>query len=108
MVNEPFDYPTPVEPPRVSDRPETLVSLQNYPNPFNPSTAIEYILPQRGWARLEIYDIRGEIVEVLVNRYCESGAHIAVWKADHHPSGTYFCRLRFGAFSNSKKLTLVR
>jgi hypothetical protein len=84
------------------------VLLRNYPNSFNPSTAIEFILPHRGFARLEIYNVRGEIVEVLVNRYCESGTHVAVWKADHHPSGTYFYRLRFGAFSDSKKLTLVR
>lgn len=108
LVNEPFDYTTRVEQPRVSDKPKTLVLLQNYPNPFNPSTAIEYILPQNGLARLEIYNIRGEIVEVLVNRYCQSGAHVAVWKANHHPSGTYFYRLRFGAFSETKKLTLVR
>jgi uncharacterized protein (DUF362 family) len=108
LVNEPFDYPTSVAQPRVTEKPETLVLLQNYPNPFNPSTAIEYILPRSGPARLEIYNIRGEIVEVLVNRYCESGAHIAVWRANQHPTGTYFYRLRFGAFSETKKLMLVR
>ncbi len=47
--------------------------FQNYPNPFNPSTKIGYRLKERAYVKLYVYDIKGELVETLVNRYQESG-----------------------------------
>ncbi len=47
--------------------------FQNYPNPFNPSTKIGYRLKERGYVKLYVYDIKGELVETLVNQYQESG-----------------------------------
>ncbi len=46
---------------------------QNYPNPFNPTTKIGYRLKERGYVKLMVYDIKGELVEVLVNQYQERG-----------------------------------
>jgi hypothetical protein len=46
---------------------------QNYPNPFNPSTTISYRLKQRGYVKLYVYDIKGELVSVLVNNNQEAG-----------------------------------
>jgi hypothetical protein len=44
------------------------ILYQNYPNPFNPSTKIGYKLKERGYVKLMVYDIKGELVSVLVNR----------------------------------------
>jgi parallel beta-helix repeat protein len=46
---------------------------QNYPNPFNPSTKISYKLKERGYVKLYVYDIKGELVSVLVNQTQEAG-----------------------------------
>ncbi len=46
---------------------------QNYPNPFNPSTKIGYRLKERGYVKLYVYDIKGELVSVLVNQTQEAG-----------------------------------
>lgn len=46
---------------------------QNYPNPFNPSTKIGYRLKERGYVKLYIYDVKGELIELLVNQYQEAG-----------------------------------
>ncbi len=46
---------------------------QNYPNPFNPSTRIGYRLKEGGYVKLMVYDIKGELVETLVNQYQPSG-----------------------------------
>ncbi len=47
--------------------------FQNYPNPFNTSTKIGYRLKERGYVKLYVYDIKGELVETLVNKYQEGG-----------------------------------
>jgi hypothetical protein len=55
----------------------TMVSnyqlYQNYPNPFNPSTKIGYKLKERGYVKLYVYDIKGELVSILVNKVQEAG-----------------------------------
>jgi hypothetical protein len=50
---------------------------QNYPNPFNPSTKIGYKLKERSYVKLYIYDIKGELVSVLVNQTQEAGYYEA-------------------------------
>ena len=52
---------------------ESYQLFQNYPNPFNPSTTISYRLKERGYVKLMVYDIKGELVRVLVNKEQESG-----------------------------------
>jgi len=47
--------------------------LANYPNPFNPSTKIPYRLKEAGYVKLYVYDIKGELVRVLVNQWQEKG-----------------------------------
>lgn len=47
--------------------------LHNYPNPFNPSTRIPYRLKDGGYVKLLIYDIKGELLRVLVNEYQNAG-----------------------------------
>ena len=47
--------------------------FQNYPNPFNPTTKIGYRLKERGYVKLYVYDIKGELIETLVNKYQEGG-----------------------------------
>ena len=46
---------------------------QNYPNPFNPVTKISYRLKERGYVKLYVYDIKGELVSVLVNQEQNAG-----------------------------------
>lgn len=46
---------------------------QNYPNPFNPTTKIGYKLKDRGYVKLYVYNIAGEIVDILVNKYQQEG-----------------------------------
>lgn len=66
---------------------------QNYPNPFNPSTTIEYILSKRGDVSLNIYNLRGEKVEELVNQEQPPGPHKVFVDLSRHSSGIYFYRL---------------
>ena len=109
LCNEPYDYnETGIDLFNTSDRPEAFVLFQNYPNPFNPSTSIEFRIPKNGFAKLEIFNTRGEIIDVLVNKYCQKGSHMVVWNSRNYPSGVYFYRLQFGSFNETKRMSLVK
>ena len=47
--------------------PSQFALVQNFPNPFNPETTIAYDLSERAPVRLEIYDILGQRVRVLMD-----------------------------------------
>ena len=60
----------------ITDNQQTISNYQlyqNYPNPFNPSTKISYRLKERGYVKLYVYDIKGELISVLVNQTQEAG-----------------------------------
>ncbi|MBD3232333.1 MAG: hypothetical protein GF315_01270 [candidate division Zixibacteria bacterium] len=47
----------------------------NFPNPFNPSTDIIFRMPQESSVRLEVYNIMGQKIELLADRYMNAGRH---------------------------------
>jgi hypothetical protein len=51
--------------------------LNNYPNPFNSSTFIPYRLKEAGYVKLYVYDIKGELVSILINEYQSAGYYEA-------------------------------
>jgi fibronectin type 3 domain-containing protein len=71
----------------------SLTLYQNRPNPFNGITTIEYSLSTSGRVMLEVFDITGNVVEVLENRNAASGSHEVIWNGASFSKGVYFCRL---------------
>lgn len=108
ICDEPYEYNTGTDWSGASRKAESFILMQNYPNPFNAQTTIKFLLPRAGFTRLDIYNVRGEVVDVLVNRYCSGGMHRLVWYANHHPTGTYFYRLRLDNFVDTKKLIYAK
>lgn len=88
--------------------PEVYALKQNYPNPFNPTTTIEFAIPQKEFVTLKVYDLLGREVETLVSEHLEAGSYKTRFDAGRLASGMYVYRLQAGAFSDSKKLLLVR
>ena len=80
---------------------ETAVSgglEPNVPNPFNNSTWIPYRLAAPGHVRLEIYNMLGQPVRILVDEFQSAGSHRVHWDArDQRGSavaaGVYLARL---------------
>jgi hypothetical protein len=68
----------------LSEHPPVVVEefklLNNYPNPFNPSTIIPYRLKEAGYVMLKIYDIKGELIRVLVNQQQSKGYYEVEFK----------------------------
>ena len=83
--------------------------LQNYPNPFNPLTTIRFSVVEMLHATsLQIFDVKGRLVETLVSGELVSGNHSVVWDASNHTSGIYFYRLDNGNNSMTEKLLLLK
>ncbi len=93
--------------------PKKFQLKQNFPNPFNPETTIEYDLPRAEQVSLEIYDLLGKSIAVLVQKKQAAGRHRVLWKGRltsglAAPSGIYVCKLRAGDFVAVKKMLLLR
>ena len=91
-----------------SSIPTEFALKQNYPNPFNPSTIIEYDLPRAQNVIITIYDIRGRVVEKLVNEYKPAGRHSVEFYADNLASGVYFYRIQTDEFTRLHKMMLLK
>ena len=88
--------------------PDVFSLSQNYPNPFNPTTEIKYSIKNAGMVSLKVYDILGQEVAILVNKAQTPGLYEVEFNAQNLTSGIYFYRLTVGAFSESKKLLLLK
>jgi len=93
--------------------PESYVLEQNYPNPFNPSTTINFSLPVASNARLEIFNLLGQVVATPFDGMAEAGEHKIVWDGRNSSgvgvaSGIYLYRLTAGNFVQTRKMTLIQ
>jgi hypothetical protein len=86
---------------------------QNSPNPFNPSTRFYYEVKEAGTVTLEIFNILGKRVAVVVNDYLITGSYETEWRAvdnagKHLPSGIYFAKLQSGEKAKIIKMTIIK
>ena len=87
----------------------TSVSLGSaVPNPFNPVTRISYYVPREMSVKLNVYDVKGRLVDTLVSGVSSVGEHTVQWQANGLASGIYFYRLEVGNFVQTKKMILLK
>ncbi len=88
--------------------PDSYALDQNYPNPFNPNTVIKYDLILSGVTMITIYDSGGRLVSQLLNQNKPAGQHELKFDGSDLPSGVYIYNIKSGAFSETRKMTLLR
>jgi len=81
---------------------------QNYPNPFNPATVISYELPTASDVTLEVFDMLGRRVALLVDESQSAGTHTAEFDASNLASGVYLYRITAGEFLQARQMVLVK
>jgi len=81
----------------------------NFPNPFNPVTNISFSLAESGQVSLEIYNLKGQLVETLIDGYRASNTYQLTWNAENAASGIYFYRLSVNNQTiDTKKMILLK
>ena len=73
---------------------ENLLIHNIYPNPFNPSTTIEFVILESSQVDVSIYNLNGQILDELVNKYYNPGLHQIKWDASNNSSGVYIVRVK--------------
>jgi hypothetical protein len=86
---------------------------QNYPNPFNPTTNIVYNLANTGSVHLEVFNILGQKVAVLVDEVQRAGVWTVRWNGsdamgNQVSSGIYLYRLTTDSFVQTKKMMFIK
>jgi len=85
-----------------------LVSV--YPNPFNSTTTISFSLHTRSNVNLQIYNIRGQLVDELLDREMSAGRHNVTWDAEDVVAGVYLVRMKdnAGRMNEMRKVVLMK
>jgi hypothetical protein len=93
--------------------PASFFLSQNYPNPFNPTTTISYGLPKDSQVKVEVFNLLGQRIRVLVDGYEKAGYKNLIWdghnsNGEEVSSGVYLFRIEAGSFNDTRKMTLLR
>ena len=79
-----------------------------YPNPFNPVTSMQLALEFDGHTSVKVYNLMGQIVDVLHDGPMSAGYHQINWEADVVPSGVYLVRTQVGNKVDNQKIMLLK
>ncbi len=93
---------------RESPVPGSYMLDQNYPNPFNPTTTIGYSIPKASLVVLKVFNVLGQNVNTLVDKFESPGNYAVRFNGSGLPSGLYFYRLQAGNFISTKKLVVMK
>lgn len=102
------DVPVSVDKDPLAALPQEFMLHQNFPNPFNPSTVIQFDIPFRSHVLLEVYNVLGQPVALLVDEHRPAGYYTEHFDAGHLASGIYFYRIQAEDFVEVRKLMLLR
>jgi hypothetical protein len=110
-----FYYPLPVgaDDDASGNLPSHYSLIQNYPNPFNPVTIIQYSLPKRSHVTIEVYNLLGQKVRILIDGEESAGTYTVTWdgtslSGESVSTGIYFYRFQAGDYVETKKMLLLK
>jgi hypothetical protein len=101
-------YPSAVDDFSTATIPSDCSLSQNYPNPFNNATMISYALPRPGHVRVAVYNIQGQLVEILVDTKQDAGIYRIQWNTKNIGSGIYFYQMETQDIVLVKKCIVLR
>lgn len=102
-----FQFEKPIVKPDSKDLFNGIV-ISTHPNPFNPTTLISFKLSEASSVRIEIFNVLGQLVNVVVHGQLAPSYHQYQFNANNLPSGTYFLKSQINDYVLIKKLVLTK
>ena len=81
---------------------------KNYPNPFNPVTTMAYAIPKESHVKISVYNIMGQIIDVLVDENKGPGFYTQTWNGGNQSSGLYFYEIQADGFHAIQRCILMK
>jgi predicted extracellular nuclease len=80
------------------------------PNPFNPSTSLNVIVAEAGYVSVNVYNVVGQKVAMLLNGYMDANVsgYRVDWNASNLSSGVYLVRAETAGSISTQKLMLLK
>jgi Calx-beta domain-containing protein/Big-like domain-containing protein len=79
------------------------------PNPSRGEVSIGYDLPRAARVKIEILDVQGRVLAVLVSGEVAAGRHAVRWRPERSvPSGLFFARARLGGKVMRERFVVTR
>ena len=88
--------------------PNSLSVNDPYPNPFNPETNINFRLIKNEKLKISVYDIKGNLVDILINKNLSATDYNFKWNASKFSSGLYFIEIKTLRDRIFKKVLLTK
>jgi len=88
--------------------PNDIMLFPNYPNPFNPETTLSFNIGSLHETSLRIYDIKGRLIEILLDDKLKPGFHTMSWNASEVATGVYFVKLISGEKIKTQKIMVLK
>jgi hypothetical protein len=87
--------------------------IGNYPNPFNPTTNISFSLANDSAVKIDVYNIKGQLIKTVANAEYEAGLHKITWNGKDTngkkvSSGMYFYKLSTNNYTRVKKMLMLK
>ncbi|MBN2829114.1 MAG: choice-of-anchor D domain-containing protein, partial [Candidatus Cloacimonetes bacterium] len=84
-----------------------------YPNPFNPTTTISYSVAESGLVRIDIFNVKGQLVKSFRENHSVPGNYNIVWdgrniRGEVVNSGILFYRMTSGSYSSTHKMLMLK
>ena len=79
-----------------------------YPNPFNPTTTISYSISNAEHVMIEVYDIRGRLIDKIISGFQPVGNYSVKWDASKFTSGVYIISMEAGIFRENRKVLMIK
>ena len=86
----------------------TIVSYYSKGSVIGLLLDLTLIIKSNGKLKLDIIDIRGRLVETLIDQKFVMGDYKIIWNAQSFPSGLYFVVLHFDHYIQTTKLVLIK
>ena len=80
----------------------------NCPNPFNTNTEISFNMIKLGNVKIEIFNIKGQLVRTLLDERKAPGNHSVLFDGSDLAPGIYFYRIHANGKHAVKKMLLIR